>query len=176
MKKVLLYGTLLIVSAFIFLGVTSPKHEHIHRSIEINKPVAEVFAYLADYNNMSNWSPWAEMDPNAKSIITGIPGSVGHKHRWESENKDVGVGEQQIVGLDINNRIDTQLKFEAPMEMTSSAYFNTKANGETTTLTWGYETDYGFVDSIFMRFFDLDALLGKNYEDGLAKLKSVLEK
>lgn len=175
MKKFFLYGSLVIIAVIAILGFTSPKTAIVQRSVVINKPVQEVFEYLVSLQNMENYSPWQAKDPKAKHIYKGTGTTVGSVHRWESEHPEVGVGEQEIKSIQVNEEIVSELRFEEPFESTSEGFFKFKSVANGTQVTWGYNGNFGFVESIIMRFMDMDKVLGGDFEQGLNKVKTILE-
>jgi hypothetical protein len=125
---------------------------------------------------MDEWSPWAEKDPNMEKKFTGIDGEVGAVSYWNG-NKDVGEGEQEIIRIEEGKRIDTELRFLKPWKSTSDCYtvVDGEANGGT-KVTWGFSGKNKFPMSIMMLFMSMDKMVGKDFEMGLKKLKTVLEK
>lgn len=175
MKKFFLYGSLVIIAVIAFLGFTSPKEASVKRSVVIEKPIGEVFSYLVSLQNMEDYSPWQAKDPNTKNEYKGSGDTVGSVHRWVSEHKEVGTGEQEIKSIKINEEIISELRFEEPFESISEGFFKFKLITNGTQVTWGYNGKFGFIESIIMRFIDMDKVLGTEFEQGLNKAKSILE-
>ena len=94
---ILLYILLAIVAIVVILVLVAPKKYHLSRSIQINRPIGEVFEYLKYIKNQDHWSPWIKRDPDMKQTFTGEDGTVGFVSHWESDHKQVGVGEQEIT-------------------------------------------------------------------------------
>ena len=110
-----------------------------------------------------------------KQSQTGTDGSIGFVNRWEG-NKDVGVGEQEIVNIIENQRIDSQLRFFKPWKSESDAYLITKeVDASKTEVTWGFSGVNKVPLNIMMLFFSMDKTVGKDFEEGLASLKDNLE-
>ncbi|MDG3586975.1 SRPBCC family protein [Galbibacter pacificus] len=168
----ILGGVILLV---VFLGVIAPKNYHVSRSIQINRPLPEVFNYLKFLKNQDEWSPWFQKDPNIKKGLKGIDGSIGAVSWWEG-NKEVGSGEQEIKRILSNETIETELRFIKPFKSTSEAYIKVeKVLPETTTVVWGFSGLYKFPMNIFMIFMNMDKAVGKDFESGLSDLKRILE-
>ncbi|WP_115461405.1 SRPBCC family protein [Winogradskyella aurantiaca] len=173
---VFLYVLLGIVVLIIFLIAIAPKTYHVHRSINIDRPVEDVFQYLKFLKNHDDWSPWKKKDPNMTQTYTGTDGEVGFVAHWEG-NKDVGVGEQEIKKIIENERIDSQLRFFKPWESESDAYINVEQeNKATTRVTWGFSGVNKIPFNVFFLFFSMDKTVGKDFEEGLSNLKVILEK
>lgn len=112
---VAILAIVLIVAAF------ANKEYKVVREVTINAPKAEVFNYVKYLKNQNNYSKWATMDPNMKKDYTGTDGTVGFVSAWDSDNKDVGRGEQEIIAIDPGSQIDYELRFYEPFEQTDFA-------------------------------------------------------
>ncbi len=171
----LLYILVGLVLLIVVLALIAPKSYAVSRSITVNKPIGEVYNYLKLMKNQDHWSPWQERDPDMKKTFTGNDGEVGFISAWESEHKQVGSGEQEIVGLKENEEITTHLRFLKPFKSESDAYLRVNEGDGGTEVTWGFSGNNKFPMSIFMLFMNMDKAVGADFEQGLAKLKSVLE-
>ena len=165
-----------IIVVIILLWAFAPSKYNIHRSIDIDRPKEEVYQYLKYIKNQDHWSPWQKRDPDMKRIFTGEDGTIGFISRWESDHKQVGSGEQEIVSLKENKRIKSALRFYKPWKSESNGYFDLfgRENGGT-KVTWGFYGTNKPPMNIFMLFFNMDKAVGKDFEEGLSELKKVLE-
>lgn len=165
-----------IILLIIILALIAPKSYEVSRNITINKPLPEVFNYLKSLKNQDNWSPWAEKDPNMKKTFTGTDGEVGFISAWESDHKHVGSGEQEIISITENKEVAAQLRFLKPFKSQSDAYTRVNEDDGGTKVTWGFSGKNKFPVSIMMLFMNMEKAVGNDFEHGLAKLKSILEK
>lgn len=172
----LMYIILAIVLLVVILALIAPKSYAVDRKIIIRKPIAEVYAYLKYLKNQDDWSPWQERDPEMKKTFTGTDGEVGFVTAWESDHKQVGSGEQEIVGLKENEEITTHLRFLKPFKSQSDAFIRLNEVDGGTRVTWGFSGNNKFPTSIFMLFMNMEKAVGPDFEQGLAKMKKVLEK
>lgn len=172
---VFFYIVLAIIGLLVILGLIAPKSYDVSRSIEINKPLPEVFQYLKYIKNQDYWSPWKKKDPNMLQEFEGIDGEVGFVSKWEG-NKEVGSGEQEILGIVDNKVIETELRFLKPWKSQSDAYIKVEEiSPNETKVIWGFTGKNKFPMSIFMLFMNMDKAVGKDFEEGLENLKQVLE-
>jgi hypothetical protein len=178
-KKILLaLGGLiaLLVLAIGILVFVSPTDFRVEREIVINKPRAEVFAYAKMLKNQNEWGPWAKKDRAMKQEYKGTDGEPGFISAWDSENQEVGAGEQEIKKVS-DSRIETELRFKKPFESKSDAYMNLEDAGEgKTKVKWGFSGSMPRPMNLFMLIMDMDKEVGKDFQEGLGSLKSVLEK
>ncbi|MEW2922372.1 SRPBCC family protein [Muricauda sp. ANG21] len=171
----LLYILAGIVMLVLILAMIAPKTYNVSRSVEIAKPKSEVFAYLRSLKKQNEWSPWSKRDPKMQQKFTGTDGEVGSMNYWNG-NKEVGEGEQEITRIVDGERIESELRFLKPWKSTSDAYITTEeVDANTTKVTWGFSGKNKFPMSIMMLFMNMDKMIGKDFEEGLASLKERLE-
>ena len=165
-----------LVALIIFLALIAPKEYKVNRSIIINRSLPETFQYLKLVKNQDNWSPWKKKDPNMSQTFEGTDGEVGFVSKWKG-NKDVGEGEQEIITVIENESIDSQLRFFKPWKSEAIGHFLVaEVEHDETLVTWGFSGKNKFPFSIFMLFMNMDKAVGKDFEDGLASLKRILDK
>ena len=168
----ILAGLLLLL---IVLYLLAPSGYDVSRTVEIARPSTEVFDYLKYLKNQDEWSPWGKRDPNMKKEFSGTDGEVGAVSRWEG-NKEVGTGEQEITKLEDGRRIETELRFLKPWKSTSDAYMEVEPAGDgRSKVRWGFSGKNGFPMRIMMLFMSMDKMIGKDFEEGLSSLKSLME-
>ena len=119
---------------------------------------------------MNEWSPFIEGDPNMQITYGGTEGQVGSSSAWKS--KEMGEGSQTITKL-TSDRVETELNFKEPMEGHATSYFQTTPEGKTVKATWGMQGRNPYPFNIMCLF--MDNMIGKDYEKGLAKLKTRCE-
>jgi len=175
LKKILII-VLVIIAIPLVVALFLPKDYSVEREIIINKPKQEVFEYVKYLKNQDNYSKWASMDPNMKKTYNGTDGTVGFVTAWESENDDVGSGEQEIIKIEEGERIDFELRFKEPFESTSPAFMTTESVAENQTkVTWGFSGHMNYPMNIMMLFMDFEKMIGDDLESGLSNLKSEME-
>ena len=168
---IVLFAVILLIAAFI------PTEFMVERKVVIEKPKSEVFQFTQYLKNQDLYSVWANMAPQMKKEFRGEDATVGFVSSWDSENPEVGKGEQEILAIDGENRIDYQLRFIEPFESTSSAYMVFDMVDSTTTkVLWGFEGAMPYPSNLMLLFVDMDAELGKDLQNGLNNLKEILEK
>lgn len=170
----LLIVVLSLVAIIVLLGIIAPSNYDISREITVEKPVPEVFNYLRSLKKQDSWSPWAEKDPNMEKSFTGSDGEVGCISSWKG-NKEVGKGEHELKKIVENEIIESELRFLKPFKSTSNAYLKVAEEGNGTKVTWGFSGKNIFPFSIMMLFMNMDKQVGKDFEYGLKRLKSILE-
>lgn len=171
--KRLVLGILLLAALLVAVSFALPQQVAVARSTVINAPEGDIFPFLNSPRNFNKWSPWAARDPNTEYEFFGPEAGVGAGMKWKSENPDVGQGTQKIIESEPNASVKLTLDFG---EMgNAEATYVLRPSGAGTEVQWGFETDVG--NNPMMRWMGLmfDRWVGKDYETGLAKLKSMVE-
>lgn len=171
MVKKIAIGVGAIIGLLLVVGLILPSKIHVERSIEILAPKSAVFATLNSLREFNKWSPWAKRDPTTTYTFSGPETGVGARMEWKS--KEMGDGTQEIIAVDSDQRITVALDFGEMGKAT--AYYALHPAEEGTSVTWGFDEDVGM--NFIGRYFGLvmDSLVGKDYEEGLATLKALLE-
>ena len=173
MWKKIIGGLLVLVVVILAIGLLLPSKTHVERSIVINAPPSSVFPFVNDLHKFNLWSPWAKLDPNTQYTFSGPASGVGATMAWRSDNRDVGNGQHKIMVSTPDQHVQTALDFG---DMgTALATFDLVATGTDTRLTWGFDQDVGY--NMMGRYFGLmmDKMIGPDFEQGLANLKTVAE-
>lgn len=164
-----------IIALILLIALVTKKDFSIEKEITINKPKQQVFDYLKFIRNQEHYSVWVMKDPNIKLVYTGTDGTIGFKSAWESNDKNVGVGEQEVTGLRDGESIEVVIRFKKPFEGTSHALTTVSAlgNGQTrvTNLLYG-KTKF----PMNILHFLMDKFLSRDMQRNLDNLKSNLEK
>lgn len=174
--KKILFGLLGIITFLLLMGLFLPKTYSVEREITIDSPKDSVFTYIKYLKNQDDFSVWTKIDPAMKKKFTGIDGTVGAISAWESQDKNVGIGEQEIIKITEGERIDFELRFKVPFESTDNAYMITKSDSSNQTkVTWGFNGTMAYPMNLMLPIMNMEEMLGKDLETGLKNLKFNLE-
>lgn len=177
--NILLIILLLIVGLFVLLliiGLFTKKEYAVERDIIINKPRQQIFEYIKYLKNHDNFSKWAKMDPEMKKEYKGTDGNVGFISAWDSDVKNVGKGEQEIVRITEGSRLNMALRFIKPFAATADAYMITEDVGTNQTkVRWGLESKMKYPMNLMLLFMNMDKMLGEDLKIGLINLKVLME-
>jgi uncharacterized protein YndB with AHSA1/START domain len=172
--------TLIIIAAIVIPIIIVPlligKEMNIERSVVINKPLTEVFEYLRFMRNLDNFSVWNMADPNMHKEFKGTDGEPGFVYIWDSSTmKNVGAGEEEIIEVDKNKKIEFEIRFKRPMQNVAKASFIFEpVSSDKTNVEWDLQSRPKFPMNIIKSV--LEKMLGKDLEKSLQNLKKVLEK
>jgi hypothetical protein len=166
-----------IIVLFLIIAFFLKKDYTVGKEITINKSKQAVFEYLKFLKNQNKFNVWASMDPIMKTNFTGTDGTEGFISAWDSDNKNVGKGEQEIVKIIDGERIDYEIRFIKPFKSTSYAYITTLAvDGNHTKVHWGFSGNMKYPTNLTLLFMNMEKMIGGDLEKGLENLKTILEK
>lgn len=176
MKKVLkkiaivVVGLVLAVLAF---ATTKPSTLHVERSTVIQAPPDAIRPLINDFHNWTSWSPYEKRDPALKRTFRGTPAGKGAVYEWNG-NSEVGSGRMEILDTTPSStRI--KLDFIEPFEGHNTAEFSLEPAGNATTVRWSIDGPNTYLSKVMCVFIDMDQMIGKDFEAGLANMKAVSE-
>lgn len=147
----------------------------ILNSIIIQKPKLVVFDYIKFCKNQDHFSVWNMADPKKKTHYEGTDGEVGFKYTWDSTDKNVGAGTQEITEIKNGESVKFRLCFERPMKNVAVAEFVLiEIDKNSTEVSWNFNGPTKFPMSLFSFIFK--KILGKDMTKSLENLKAILEK
>lgn len=173
MKKVLL-ALLVVLAGLAGFVATRPAQFRIERGTAIHAPATVVYALVDDFHNWPRWSPWEKRDPAMTRAYSGAPRGEGAGYSWKG-NKDAGEGAMTITSTKAPEAVVIKLDFIAPMKATNTVRFSFKEHAGNTLVQWTMEGEQNFVGKAFSLFFDMDKLVGGDFEQGLASMKTAAE-
>lgn len=170
----ILVGLAFIIGGLIVVVATRPGEFRVTRTATIPAPPSAVFAQINDLQQWNAWSPWAKLDPAAKNTFEGPTSGKGAIFAWAGNN-DVGEGRMTIIESQPDELVRLKLDFIKPFESTSTTEFTFKPEGEQTVVTWTMAGKNNFIGKGISLFIDCDKMIGDQFEQGFANMKSLVE-
>ena len=174
--KLIGFGLLIIIALVLIVALFVPKSFTYEKSITIYAPIDSVWENTNSLAALDKWSPWNDHDPNMKKEMTGIDGTIGAKQSWVSDVDGVGIGNQVIKNIEKPTLFETDLNFMKPHESHGNAYVKLRTVGTATNVTWGMTGKMPYPVNILILFINMEKNLGKDWDNGLSKLKKLSEK
>src|SRR5882762_7391728 len=175
MLKKIAIGVAVVVAAVLGFAMTKPDSFHVQRTMKIKAPPEKIFPLINDFHSWSSWSPWEKLDPTMKRTNSGAAMGQGAVYEWEGNSK-VGMGRMEITEASAPSKVTIKLDFLKPIEGHNIAEFTLEPQGDSTNVTWAMYGPARFITKIMQVFISMDSLLGKEFDTGLANLKSAAEK
>lgn len=171
MVRNIVIGLVVLVAVAAGVAFLLPQNVHVERSAVIGASPDQVFAVVNDLTRSKEWGPWYKREPDMELKFDGPPAGVGAKLSWKSKTE--GEGSQEIIESTPFSTIKTKLDFGQQGTAIATFLFETVEGG--TKVTWSMDTDVGM--NPVMRYMGLmfDTWIGKDYEEGLASLKQIVE-
>ncbi|SDL67018.1 Polyketide cyclase / dehydrase and lipid transport [Salinimicrobium catena] len=164
-----------IITFIAFLHAWSRKDYELSRTVVINRPKAEVYAYIRQLKKQSSWMPWFLNDPQFVIKYKGEDGKLGAASYWKGNNRVEGI--QKITKLHEGKLLETELLFLRPYKSLTLNYMAVKElEPDRTKMVWGVKGVHRFPASVFMWLYGMERAIGKDFETGLQNLKQILEK
>jgi uncharacterized protein YndB with AHSA1/START domain len=165
----------LAIAVVLILAARRPDTFRVQRATTVQAPPEKIFPLINDFHQWRNWSPYETKDPAVKRSYSGAESGKGAVYGWEG-NKNVGSGRMEILDAQAPSKIVIKLDFFTPFEGHNTAEFTMLPQGDGTNVTWLMHGPAPFMSKLMQLFIDLDNMIGKDFEAGLANLKSLTEK
>ncbi len=175
MWKSVLVVIVLVVAGFLIYAATRPDTFRVQRTASIKAPPEKIYPLITDLNAWRGWSPYEKKDPAMQRKVSGAATGKGAQYEW-SGDRNVGKGRMEIVDVQPASKVVIKLDFIEPFEAHNTAQFDLAGKGETTDVTWAIYGPCPFLSKVMGIFFDMDRMIGKDFEEGLASLKAVAER
>jgi uncharacterized protein YndB with AHSA1/START domain len=171
-KKVLLAVVVILVVAVAGIGgaaLRQPDTYRVERSVSMAVPPEAAYQQVADFHAWDRWSPWAKLDPAMKTEFGGAAGQPGSTYAWIGNDK-VGEGRMTITEVVPPSRVAIKLEFIKPFASVADTTFTFAPSGGGTKVTWAMGGKNDFMGKVMCVFMDMDKMIGKDFEKGLAQL------
>jgi hypothetical protein len=169
----LLYVIVALIGLGLAVGLFLPDSAHVERAITTSASPSTVYAIVSGFKRFNEWSPWYELDPQAKYAYSGPESGVGAKMTWASDKPDVGSGSQEIVSVEPGRAVKTRLEFGGQGPSMATLTITPESGGS--RIVWAFDTS--FEGNYLGRYMGLmfEKFIGRDYEKGLSKLKTIAE-
>ncbi len=163
----------------LFLGVAAlqPGEFKVERSTTVSASPALAFDQVNDLRNWQEISPYTKLDPTAKYTFSGPPAGAGAALAWAG-NSEVGQGKMTITESRPAELVRIRLDFEKPFKSICYSEFAFRSMGTgaaQTSVTWTMTGKKAFVMKAVGLIMSMDKMVGGQFEEGLANLKSTVE-
>jgi len=147
----------------------------VERSASIAAPPQTVYDLLVDFHKWPQWSPWEELDPGMERTHSGAEAGAGAKYAW-SGNRKAGQGDMTITDAQAPSKVQIALNFVKPFKSSNTTMFTLTPEAEGTKVLWSMIGPRPLMMRIFGFVFNMDKMVGKDFEKGLAKLQQAATK
>src|SRR5947209_13403211 len=163
------------IAIILILAAAKPDTFRVQRATTVKAPPERIFPLINDFHQWGTWSPYENKDPAMKRSYSGAASGKGAVYAWEG-NKNVGSGRMEILEASAPSKIVIKLDFFVPFEAHNTAEFTMLPQGDATSLSWLMHGPAPFISKLMQVFMNIDNMVGKDFEVGLANLKRLTER
>jgi hypothetical protein len=174
MIKTLLIAGAVILAVPLVLAAFKPDTFQVQRSATIKAAPGKVHGLINDMRVFNTWNPYNLKDPNIRGEYRGPQAGPGAEYHFAG-NKDVGRGSIGIIDT-TPSRVTMKLDMIEPFEGHNTVQFLLEPKGDTTEVTWAMRGPSPYIAKLVGLFMNMDAMIGRDFEAGLANLKAKAEK
>jgi hypothetical protein len=164
---------LVLILGLLAFAAMQPSAFRIARSAAIGAPADKIYPLIDGFHAWTAWSPYEKLDADMRKTYEGAPNGKGAIYAWEG--KKAGSGRMEITDTVAPNRVTIKLDFSKPFVAHNIAEFTLEPAGDATTVTWAMTGRRPFMMKVMGIFMNMDKLVGKDFEAGLASLKAATE-
>lgn len=164
-----------LIAGVLVVAATKPDEFKVERKALIKAPPEKVFSILNDFKQWGAWSPWEKKDPAMKRTFGAVTAGKGATYAWDGD-KNVGQGSMEIVESISPLRLVIKLDFLKPFEAHNLVTFTLVPVAGGTDITWSMQGPANLLSKVIQVFMDMDKMVGKDFESGLANLQAAAEK
>ena len=173
LKKI---GIGVLAALVLFFGYVATRDGKFRyeRSGVINATPEQIFPYLSQFKLGEKWSPYEKIDPNMKKTFSGTDGQAGAVMEFEG-NSDAGSGKLELLSLVPNQTVDIKLTMTKPFHAENLIQYSLTPEAQGTKFTWAMSGDGGFLGKLMTVVIDCEKMIGDQFNQGIANLKTVVE-
>jgi len=175
MLKTFAIVVVLAVAVLLIVASSRPDVFRVQRTASIRAPAQAIHPLIGDLQRFNTWNPYNRKDPNMKGSYRGPQSGPGAHFDFEG-NKDVGRGSIEIIDSQPPQKVTMKLDMIEPFEGHNIVEFTLAPRGDTTDVTWAMHGPAPFMAKLMGIFFDMDRMIGRDFEAGLANLKTAAER
>lgn len=165
---------IVLIGLVLAIAQSRPSQFTVQRTVRIAAPPERIYPDIVDFRRWTGWSPWERMDPAMRKTYSGAASGRGAVYEWEGNSK-VGQGRMEITDASAPTSVTVKLDFLKPFETHNTAKFTLVPAGGSTDVTWSMFGSSPLMIKLMGVFFNMDKLVGKDFERGLASLKTLAE-
>ena len=175
MVKTILLIVAAAIAALLIYAAMQPDTFRFQRSTRIQAPTAKIQPLIADLHQFNTWNPFNKKDPAMKGSYRDGLGGPGSVYDFEG-NKDVGKGSVELLPGASPGKVNMRLVMLEPFKVDNAIEFTLVPQGDATEVTWAMQGPSPFFAKLMHVVFNMDKMVGKDFEAGLSSLKAIAER
>jgi hypothetical protein len=175
MWEIVIMAVVVLIAAVLIFAATKPDSFGVRRATSIGAAPDKIFPLINDFKHWGSWSPYEKKDPAMKRAFSGAASGKGAVYEWDGNNQ-VGKGRIEIIDVTPPSRVTIKLDLIKPMEGQNIVDFTLELQGGATQLTWAMRGSCAYMAKLMGLVLNMDKMIGRDFEIGLANLKTLAEK
>jgi hypothetical protein len=175
MWEIIAIAVVVLIAGVLVFAAVRPGTFSVQRTTSINATPDKIFPFIEDFNRWRLWSPYENKDPAMKRTVSGAGSGKGAVYEWDG-NSQVGKGRIEITEASAPSRVTIKLDMIKPMEGHNIVNFTLEPRSGATQVTWTMRGSCTYMAKVMGLFLDMDKMIGKDFEIGLANLKTQAER
>jgi uncharacterized protein YndB with AHSA1/START domain len=164
-----------LVGALLFFAASQSDRFHIHRYILVSAPPDKIFPLVNDFHQWEKWSPWEGVEgDDLQRKYSGASAGEGAVYEWEG--RKTGVGRMEIMRSQPPGELNINVDFLKPMRAQNNVEFMFEPDEGQTRVDWSMRGEHNFMGKLMAMFMNMDKMVGRDFERGLANLKALAER
>lgn len=163
----------LALAGLLAFAATRPDTFRFERSTTIGASPAQIRPLIDDMKRFNSWNPYAQKVPASKASYRGPAAGPGATYDFEGD--EVGKGTIRIVEPSGPDVVSMQLDMQEPMATRNHIDFRLEPQASGTRVTWSMHGPTPYVAKVLHVLFDMDAMMARDFDAGLASLKALAE-
>jgi carbon monoxide dehydrogenase subunit G len=174
MFKKIAIAVVILIAAILVFAATRPDVFSVERSTSIKAAPEKIFPLINDFQQWDAWTPYNK-DREMKKTYSGAASGVGASSAWVG-NREVGQGSITISESVPPTKIVMDLQMVKPFNCRNRVEFTLTPTVDATTVRWSMSGNSNYFSKLMGLFINMDRMVGKDFETGLAGLKRFAEK
>ena len=174
MLKTIFISVAVVIAVFSIYVTTRPDTFKVARSLQIKAAPDKIFPLINDLRAYNTWNPYAKKDAAIKLTYSGPAAGKGAKFLFDG-NKDAGKGSIEVVAATPPGQVDMRLMMAEPFPIDNLVRYTVAPKDGGSEVTWAMEGPVPYIAKIAHLFFNMDKMIGTDFEAGLASLKVLAE-
>jgi hypothetical protein len=175
MWEIVIIAVVVLIAAVLIFAARKPDTFRVQRVTSIGAAADKIFPLINDFRNWGSWSPYEKKDPAMKRTFSAQTSGKGAVYEWDG-NSQVGKGRIEIIDTSAPSRLTIKLDMIKPMEGHNIVNFTLEPRGGATQITWAMRGPFAYIARVMSLVCDMDKMIGKDFEAGLANLKALAER
>lgn len=164
-----------LIVAVLAVAATKPDTFSISRSTAMRASADRIFPLINDLRAHESWSSFDKPDPAVDKIHSGVRQGTGAVYEWNGDGQ-AGAGRLAITESVAPSRIGMQLDMLKPIKAGNQVVFTLQPQGDSTEVSWTMQGRRPFIVKVMQVFFNMDRMVGGEFETSLGKLKTLVER